>query len=568
MPITRSLIPLLVALCLLQIFATSQPTPNAALIKNFTSSDWIAVEAAKLELESRQAQAIPDLMKVLDRDKKVELENTLDLIYPGAKKFYGHGGILDYDVDWLTVRAGWALETLTFQDFGFSEGSIREADLMKAVIARQSNVTLTDPAKTPEIKQRLRAEAVARAKAWWQNAQGSWTRFDAFLDAVKSDVPARQRLALYWIRSSKTKCDGLTVASFNERIVPEVKRLLQSPDQEVRDQAKYLLEDKDGWWWKYKHPEKPSLSQVDRVRLAEAFRLSDKLGDTIWPGWSKAPFAVLLVTSDKEFLIRHPKPSEDFTFIGHDDLLKSDVYYRERKFGTAMQATFPAVNGISTIVIGQAENTASKTSTPWVITLMHEHFHQLQDSQPNFFKDTEALNLSNGDQTGMWMINYPFPYESPLLNIQFSTVARLLVEAMQPNTHAVFSAKLAAYLEARKTLKQLLKPDDYKYLSFQLWKEGIARYTEFSVATWAATEYQPTREFRALKDFTTFKTVADQTHSGILRELATLSLKQDKRVLFYPLGAGEGILLDRANLNWRLQYFAEKFDNLNYFNAH
>src|SRR5262249_14119539 len=157
--------------------------------------------------------------------------------------------------------------------------------------------------------------------------------------------------------------------------------------------------DNDDWWWKYKNSgqEKPSLSEVDRVRLAEAFRLSDKLGDTLWPGWSKAPFAVLLVTSDKEFLVRHPQPSKDFTLLGHDTLLKNDVYYRDRKFATEMQATFPAVNGISTIVIGQAENTASKTSTPWVITLMHEHFHQLQASQPNFFKETEALNLSHGD---------------------------------------------------------------------------------------------------------------------------------------------------------------------------
>ncbi|HEY0726226.1 MAG TPA: hypothetical protein VGD41_20060, partial [Pyrinomonadaceae bacterium] len=92
---------------------------------------------------------------------------------------------------------------------------------------------------------------------------------------------------------------------------------------------------------------------------------------------------------------------------------------------------FPAVGGVSTIVIGQAENTDSKTSTPWVITLMHEHFHQLQDSQPNFFQDTQALNLSRGDQTGMWMINYPFPYDSPPISSQFAILVRLLVEAIE-----------------------------------------------------------------------------------------------------------------------------------------
>jgi hypothetical protein len=43
---------------------------------------------------------------------------------------------LDYDVDWISVRAGWALENLTFQKFGFREGVINEADLFKAVIKR------------------------------------------------------------------------------------------------------------------------------------------------------------------------------------------------------------------------------------------------------------------------------------------------------------------------------------------------------------------------------------------------------------------------------------------------
>jgi hypothetical protein len=48
----------------------------------------------------------------------------------------------------------------------------------------------------------------------------------------------------------------------------------------------------------------PALSAVDRSRLAEAFRLGDQIGDRVWPGWSQTPFAVLLVTSDTEFLIR------------------------------------------------------------------------------------------------------------------------------------------------------------------------------------------------------------------------------------------------------------------------
>lgn len=311
--------------------------------------------------------------------------------------------------------------------------------------------------------------------------------------------------------------------------------------------------------------EQPGLRNVDRIRLAEAFNLGEKFGDALWAGWTEAPFAVLLVTPEKEFLIRHPRPAEDFKSLGYDARLKSDVYFRDRKFNTNLLATFPAVGGVSTIVIGQAENTASKTSTPWVITLLHEHFHQLQDSQPNFHKETEALNLSRGDQPGMWMLNYPFPYTSPQVSQQVSLLCRLLVEALNAEDKKVFSTKLACYVEARHALKKLLNADDYKYLSFQLWKEGIARYTEDRVAHWAAKNYEPSREFRELNDYTTFAAAADKVRSGILHELSTLKLDEYQRVAFYPLGAGEGLLLDRANPNWRNRYFAEKFDNARYF---
>ena len=96
----------------------------------------------------------------------------------------------------------------------------------------------------------------------------------------------------------------------------------------------------------------------------------------------------------------------------------------------------------------------------------------------------------------------------------------------------------------------------------------MARYTEYRVAQWAAaSKYEPSREFRDLKDFTTFAAAADQVREGIVRELSTLKLPDYKRVAFYPLGAGEGLLLDRADPKWRTRYFAEKFDNEVYFKS-
>ena len=304
---------------------------------------------------------------------------------------------------------------------------------------------------------------------------------------------------------------------------------------------------------------KPQLRRDDRIRLAEAFRMGEKLGDRVWEGWSKAPFAVLLVTPEHEFLIRHPRPSKDFISVGYDSLLRSEIFFRKRVFQPALLATFPAVGGVSTIVIGQPENTEAKTSTRWVITLFHEHFHQMQDSQPDFYKDALALGLARGDETGMWMLNFPFPYERVEVKEHFSVMSRRLADALRSRERKSFPDKLSAYMAARKRFRELLPPDDYKYFSFQLWKEGVARYTEYRIAKEAAARYRPTREFASLKDYTTFANEARRTLDLIMSDLETVSLDKRQRTALYPFGAAEAMLLDRANPKWQRRYFTEKF---------
>lgn len=309
----------------------------------------------------------------------------------------------------------------------------------------------------------------------------------------------------------------------------------------------------------------PRVAGIDRVRLAEAFKIGDELGNRIWTDWQKAPFALLLVTPENEFLIRHPKPSPDFKLINYDPLLKSNVYYRKRTQPQNLLATFPLVGGIPTIVIGQAENTDKKTSTPWVITILHEHFHQLQYSQPRYYDDVNALGLTRGDQSGMWMLNYPFPYDWPEMKEHFSHLSRLLADALQAKTKSDFSIKLAAYLKQRRELEKTLSPDDYRYFSFQMWQEGIARYTEYRIAKLSAKGRRPGKAFRALPDYQPFDEVAEEIRRGTLNDLTTGKLEDYKRVIFYALGAGEGLLLDRVNPRWRQRYFVDRFYLDKYF---
>lgn len=302
------------------------------------------------------------------------------------------------------------------------------------------------------------------------------------------------------------------------------------------------------------------LAPDDRTRLGEAFRLADLLGNDLWSGWSEVPFAVLLVTPDHEFLVRHPRPSDDFHQITpHDALLGSPVYRRGRRFSPGLLATFPAVGGIPTVVVGTPERTGT-TSTEWVITLLHEHVHQFQMSRPGYFDAVEALGLSGGDASGMWMLNYPFAYEDRLVGERFEQARSALVDALAAVYRPEADVHLGAFLAAREALRHALPEADDRYLAFQLWQEGIARYTEIRVAQMAAERAAPSPAFLALDDATSYAAAAESLRERLARDLADLDLTVVGRLAFYPLGAAQGLLLDALRPGWRQRYLAEPFD--------
>jgi hypothetical protein len=138
-------------------------------------------------------------------------------------------------------------------------------------------------------------------------------------------------------------------------------------------------------------------------------------------------------------------------------------------------------------------------------------------------------------------------------------MSKLLAEALQADA-AVRAPKSGAYLDARRKFEAMLAPDDYSYISFQFWKEGIARYTEYELARLAATKFRPSRDFRALKDYRSFADVAQSTYAGILKQLENQNLGKTKREVVYSYGAAEGLLLDQIKPGWKRRYLAEKFD--------
>jgi hypothetical protein len=138
----------------------------------------------------------------------------------------------------------------------------------------------------------------------------------------------------------------------------------------------------------------------------------------------------------------------------------------------------------------------------------------------------------------MWMLNYAFPYKDPTTVERFRAASSALAAGLKPDSDP--RGALATYLSARDALAASVPARDWRYAEFQLWQEGVARWTEL-----AAAERSGDPELRQAG-----KALAESVH----RELARSDLAAKGRVAFYALGAGEAMLLERCRSRWKPRY--------------
>ena len=299
------------------------------------------------------------------------------------------------------------------------------------------------------------------------------------------------------------------------------------------------------------------LSSTDQARLAEANSLVRTLAERIWPGWERTPFALLLVTDSAEYLIGHPLPTSEFTRPVHDPTLGMDVRSRPRVFAPTLLATFPAVGGLPTIVVGTAQRTG-KSSSDWVLTLLHEHFHQWQYSLPDYYRRSDQLDLAGGDSSGMWMLNYPYPYDSAPVQAASRDLARALSQALDAGPRTRGRA-IHAVLRARAALANHLTAAEMRYLEFQLWQEGVARFIEYRAAELAFRSHQSGSAYKRLPDYTSYADVSKRNYIRLRQELDQLDLGKDRRISFYSLGAAYALLLEASQPGWKQMYESMPF---------
>ena len=278
-----------------------------------------------------------------------------------------------------------------------------------------------------------------------------------------------------------------------------------------------------------------SLRQYSSIRQFMATR-----GDRLWPGLGAAPFDFLMIGPNDERLYCRKSLPDGFVG-GQDDPATGCKSATRPRSGlpAGLLAAMPIFGAPSTIVMGTAQAT-DRTDADWTRTIIHEHFHQWQDGLPSVYARIAGLGLSGGDETGMWMLNYPFPYAEPKTVAAANTASLALGAALDARGTPKLRVAFRKYLSARNAFARSVGAANWRYAEFELWKEGVARWTEIELGK---TFPDPA-----------IKASANQLEHQVRAWLDKPDIANAGREFVYPYGAAEAMLLEACDPRWRARY--------------
>jgi hypothetical protein len=239
--------------CSIQPMFPATNEPIKQLIAEFLSTDWPTVNSAKEKLENIGASIIPEVIAIMEDCRTHKLQNTGDLIYPGAEKYFGHGQIVDYDIDDICARAGWLLEELTFKNFGFTGIHLPDSELSGFIEKTfpeyySNNRQQVEDLSVTSKRKLIRTLGIDKAKDWWQKASNGWNRLNALQEALTSSDEKCQVKALFYMRNGRTQCSGLNARYYKTNLEPIIIKLTKSSLNRVSENAKLVMLDSDFDW--------------------------------------------------------------------------------------------------------------------------------------------------------------------------------------------------------------------------------------------------------------------------------------------------------------------------------
>lgn len=308
------------------------------------------------------------------------------------------------------------------------------------------------------------------------------------------------------------------------------------------------------------------LSDADTNMISEAYHLWKTQADTVWPDWTNVNIPIMYITDEWDVAIGFNDSLKGFAQVNNDQLTANrTIQYRVRELDI-QQAAAHDFQGVECVIIGTPE-TLEWSRTQWVLKTIHEMYHVMSAARGSVAKIT-SLEIVSADNAidASWQLDYPFPYHDAdvmrLMHLQGYPVYQAIITAPdsdEENINIKYNASTA--LEALEVLKSVLLTktgDDraYKYAKFQEGEEGVAKYTEYKIAELASSpNYVPLEDFTHLDGYTSYQELWDTAYKGMPFVIKHSGRAVKSRTLFYYMGAGKALLLDKIKPNWKENYF-------------
>jgi hypothetical protein len=295
----------------------------------------------------------------------------------------------------------------------------------------------------------------------------------------------------------------------------------------------------------------PDVASRKAIHMAQV--IGRNAGEKVWKGMAAAPFDVLLIEQERETLFCSPT-RKDFARRRWDPITRCWTQTRARtQDPDSFGETDVFGNGRPIILVG-VPPTKPDDLQFWTALMVHEHFHQLQDSKPWMGAEVKLLGPVFGGGTGAnsWALVYPFPYKREDVNAVFDKMAAAALDFLQAKTAEEGSNAASDYLAQRAALEHLVSPTDWRYFEEQMWTEGIARWTQAPVMDAYARMSQDPGWRKAAEGMHKARIVS-------LNAVRRQGIKMWKRSAIYEVGPVEAEIAAMRCKDWKAAYWAHHF---------
>ncbi len=331
------------------------------------------------------------------------------------------------------------------------------------------------------------------------------------------------------------------------------------------------------------------LTNLDKARIEEAFRLRLAVGDSIWPGWSNAEIPLVVYNEEYAFLSGADDPGPGWRTVPQDlarggpwepvpnDSIDGRRYFRQRLqgehaspqaftvrigelwagsmttkdwtqigMGNEIRDGLPPVirvfmpyRLIARVFLGLAMNTDG-----YICGMEHESFHAYQGMISAERLASAEAALDRLRKAYLWS-DRPF---NEAWKAELSALADALSATEEKRTLELVDKFLTLRRDRRRVFRLDSALADLERL--REWEEGLGKYTELAVWKLAGsdTAYKPVQALSADPDFNGYRDFRGKW----AQELTTLRLQsRAEEIRFYYSGMAQAFLLDRLNPDWK-----------------